>query len=98
MSEQISHTGLLMEMLSIPAVSREEKVRADFLEDLLKGLGWPLTRIHHNLLVGEPGDRGAAVLLNSHLDTVPPSDGWTTDPCRETGSWRWGAMMQGPLL
>jgi acetylornithine deacetylase len=80
MSEQISHTDLLINMLSIPAVSRQEKVRADFLEDFMKGLEWPLTRIHHNLLVGEPGGRGAAVLLNSHLDTVPPSDGWTTDP------------------
>ena len=80
MSGLISYTDLLMDMLSIPAVSREEKVRADFLEDFMKGLGWPVTRIHHNLLLGEPGDRGTAVLLNSHLDTVPPVDGWTSDP------------------
>lgn len=80
MNQRISHTGLLMDMLSIPAVSREEKIRADFLEDFMKQLGWPVTRIHNNLLAGEPGAPGTAVLLNSHLDTVPPSDGWTSDP------------------
>jgi acetylornithine deacetylase len=80
MNERISHTSLLMDMLSIPAVSREEKIRADFLENYMKQLGWPVTRIHHNLLVGEPGTTRTAVLLNSHLDTVPPSDGWTSDP------------------
>ena len=55
MNERISHTSLLMDMLSIPAVSREEKIRADFLENYMKQLGWPVTRIHHNLLVAFEG-------------------------------------------
>jgi len=43
-------------------------------------LGWPVSRIQHNLLVGEPGSPGAAVLMNSHMDTVPPVAGWESDP------------------
>lgn len=80
MKGKIAHTDLLLKMLSIPAISREEQNRADFLEGYMKGLGWAVTRIHHNLLVGDPDAPGAAVLLNSHMDTVPPADAWETDP------------------
>jgi len=80
MSAEVPYTDLLMDMLSIPAVSREEKLRADFLENYLQGAGFPVSRIHHNLLVGDPEVKGPAVLMNSHLDTVPPVEGWTTDP------------------
>lgn len=80
MSLEPAYTDLLIEMLSIPAVSCEEKDRSDFLESYMKGMGWPVTRIKHNLLVGEPGNPGTAVLMNSHMDTVPPVEGWETDP------------------
>lgn len=80
MNGEIPYIDLLMEMLSIPAVSREEQQRSDFLESYMKGIGWPVSRIQHNLLVGEPGAPGAAVLLNSHMDTVPPVEGWESDP------------------
>jgi len=75
-----AYTELLLEMLSIPAVSREEQQRADFLEAYMKGRGWAHKRIHNNLLVGDPEAQGASVLLNSHMDTVPPVDGWESDP------------------
>ncbi len=80
MSVAVPYTDLLMEMLSIPSVSREEKQRADFLESYLQGTGFPVSRIHHNLLVGDPEAEGPVVLMNSHLDTVPPVEGWETDP------------------
>ena len=80
MNGKIAYTDLLLEMLSIPALSRKEQQRSDFLEAYMKGLGWPVTRIHHNLLVGDPDAPGAAVLLNSHMDTVPPVDAWESDP------------------
>jgi acetylornithine deacetylase len=67
-------------MLSIPSISREEQARADFLEGYMRSLGWQVNRIHHNLLVGDPRAPGTKVLMNSHLDTVPPSDGWGSDP------------------
>lgn len=80
MSGKIAYTDLLLEMLSIPAVSREEQRRSDFLESYMKGRGWPVKRIHQNLLVGDPDAPGAPVLLNSHMDTVPPVDAWESDP------------------
>ncbi len=80
MSGKIAYTELLLEMLSIPAVSREEQQRADFLEAYMKGRGWSLKRINNNLLVGDPDAQGASILLNSHMDTVPPVDGWESDP------------------
>jgi len=80
MSLEVSHIDLLMEMLSIPAVSRAEQQRADFLESYLKKAGFHLSRIHHNLLLGDPEAKGPVVLMNSHLDTVPPVEGWESDP------------------
>jgi acetylornithine deacetylase len=80
MKGAVPHIELLTRMLAIPAVSREEDQRSGFLEDYLRGLGWPVQRIRNNLLLGEPGSPGAAILMNSHLDTVPPVEGWDTDP------------------
>jgi acetylornithine deacetylase len=80
MSAILPHINLLMDMLSIPAVSQEEQQRSDFLENYLKNSGFPVSRIHHNLLLGDPEAKGPKVLMNSHLDTVPPVEGWKTDP------------------
>lgn len=80
MSSKFPYTELLLEMLSIPAVSREEEKRADFLESYMKELAWPVKRIYNNLLVGDLDAPGASVLLNSHMDTVPPVEGWESDP------------------
>jgi len=80
MKDTFPYIELLMEMLAIPAISREEERRSDFLETYIKSLGWPVSRIQHNLLVGEPGSPGPAVLMNSHMDTVPPVSGWESDP------------------
>ncbi|MCK4747698.1 MAG: M20/M25/M40 family metallo-hydrolase [Bacteroidales bacterium] len=82
MSTLVPYTVLLKKMISIPATSREEDHRAGFLEEFLRGLGHDVKRIHNNLLLGDPEAKGAGanVLLNSHLDTVAPVEGWTTDP------------------
>ena len=82
MSKGISHIDLLMDMLSITATSRKENERSDFLEDFLKDQGLGVKRIHNNLLVGDPDLKGGGlkVLLNSHMDTVSPVEGWENDP------------------
>lgn len=80
MKGKLHYIELLIEMLAIPAVSREEGLRSEFLETYIRRLGWPVTRIQNNLLVGETGSRGPAVLMNSHMDTVPPAEGWESDP------------------
>jgi len=82
MSVKVPYTDLLKEMISIPATSRNEERRAGFLEEFLKGMGHEVTRYHNNLLLGDPlKNKGKVnILLNSHLDTVVPVAGWTTDP------------------
>jgi acetylornithine deacetylase len=82
MHHEFAYTDLLMEMLSIPALSRKEGKRADFLESVLRGLGYELQRMHNNLLVGnaKAKDSRPRFLLNSHMDTVAPVEGWTSDP------------------
>jgi acetylornithine deacetylase len=93
MNPVLNHTGLLMEMLSIPALSRKEEKRSTFLEKYLGNAGMQVKRVHNNLLAARPGrlphmtgQAGEApkvrplILLNSHMDTVPPNEGWKTDP------------------
>lgn len=82
MSVESSHIDLLIRMLSIPATSRNEQERSDFLEDYLRGIGYKVARLNHNLLVGnsEAKDKRLKVLLNSHMDTVPPVEGWQSNP------------------
>jgi acetylornithine deacetylase len=72
---------LLLKLLSIPALSREEQERADFLESYLKEQAYSIQRIQNNLLVTIDGTmEGKKILLNSHMDTVAPTSGWKLDP------------------
>ncbi|HEY0515100.1 MAG TPA: M20/M25/M40 family metallo-hydrolase [Thermoanaerobaculia bacterium] len=66
---------------AIRSVSGEEAAVADALSDLLRRNGVAVTRLGPlgaSLLatVGE----GPLLLFDTHLDTVPPSAGWTRDP------------------
>jgi len=74
------HIDLLKQMVAIPAISRQEKQRASFLEAFLSDWGWKVERFHNNLLMGDPDAPGYTLLLNSHIDTVPPVEGWQQDP------------------
>jgi acetylornithine deacetylase len=82
MNSLAAYIDLLISLISIPATSRKEAQRADFLEKALKGLGPDVERIHNNLMVGHAGRKegGINLLLNSHLDTVSPVEGWERDP------------------
>ncbi len=84
MSSFSPQIALLLEMLSIPAISRREKERCDFLEQYLQGTGLEASRIGNNLLVGDTDveDSRPVILLNSHMDTVAPAGGWERDPFR----------------
>jgi len=63
---------------AIPSVSGTESALADFLEAKLRRHGAAPERIGNSLLarIG----RGPILLLDTHLDTVPPAPGWTRDP------------------
>lgn len=63
---------------AIRSVSGEEAGLAGFLGDFLERNRIPAERIGNSLLVTL--GRGPLLLLDTHLDTVPPAPGWTRDP------------------
>lgn len=65
-------------LVAIRSVSGEEREIADFAESLLRRNGVATERIGQSVLatVGT----GPLLLLDTHLDTVPPAPGWTRDP------------------
>lgn len=72
---------LLMNMIRIPSVSREEKDAADYMERWMKGNGFEVRRLGNNLwMESGPADRRPTILLNAHIDTVKPASGYTRDP------------------
>lgn len=73
---------LLKEIIKIPAKSRDEKKRADFIEDWLKSKNININRIKNNLWAISPGFTKSkpTILLNAHIDTVKPNNGWENDP------------------
>ena len=73
---------LLKAMIATESVSREEKTVADVIEAAMRGYGLGVRRAGNNLWV-ESNDFDPAkptILLNSHIDTVKPVEGWTRDP------------------
>ena len=70
-------------LVAIPSVSGSEAAIAGFLENLLWERGVRPRRLGDTLLAiagdEEPGER-PLLLLDTHLDTVPPGEGWSLDP------------------
>lgn len=75
---------LLEQLIAIPAQSRNEDKRTDFLAKWLKKRGIEVKREQNNLWCMAPGYDNArpSILLNSHIDTVKPVEGWINDPFR----------------
>ncbi len=68
---------------AIRSVSGEERELADFLESWWRRRGCVPQRLDNSLLLvaGQALSEGAPLLLlDTHLDTVPPVPGWTRDP------------------
>jgi acetylornithine deacetylase len=72
-------TTLLRDLVGIPSVSGEEKPVADFLQQWFEERGLAVHRSDRNLSVSV-GKGRRRLLLNSHLDVVPPGTGWDSDP------------------
>jgi acetylornithine deacetylase len=72
---------LLKTMIGIPSVSRNEALVADAIGKALGNFGLAPKRHGNNLWCTAPGyDAGKpTLLLNSHIDTVKPTAGWTHD-------------------
>jgi acetylornithine deacetylase len=73
---------LLKRLISIPSFSKEEKEVADILEIYLKKLNLSPRRKNNNVWLLSPrwDEKKPVILLNSHLDTVKPTTGWTKNP------------------
>lgn len=70
----------LARLVSIRSLSDDEAAVADCAAAELAAAGLAVRRTGNNIWC-ETGDRPRPrLLLNSHLDTVPPGDGWEGDP------------------
>lgn len=84
---------LLRQLVAIPSQSQEEEAHARFLERLLReelGMDTILQHVSGRSynVIGRwrQGDKPAPrkLILGGHLDTVPPTERWATDPHRLT--------------
>jgi len=71
--------ALLESLVSIPSISGEEGPIADYLFKLLSVEGFKVQRQGHSLWF-QVGEGAPRLLFVSHLDTVPPCDGWVSNP------------------
>lgn len=73
---------LLQSLISIPSVSREEDKVADFLQNYIEEIGIMTGRSGNNIWCISPmfDTSKPTILLNSHIDTVKPVNGWRRHP------------------
>ena len=83
--------ALLRELVAIPSVSGGEETVARFVETTVGGWGLDVVRDATGVKVEVRARKpGATLALVSHLDVVPPGEGWTRDP--------WTPVIEGGLL
>jgi len=72
---------LLRELVKIPSESGDEEAIAKFIEDRLNAAGIHVRNVSNNI-IGQLGEGDPTLVLNAHLDTVPPGDfsKWTAEP------------------
>lgn len=77
-------TDLLRSLIATPSISRDEASAADIIEQAMIKLGFEPCRHINNVWAVAPGYDVSlpTILLNSHIDTVKPVEGWTRDPYR----------------
>lgn len=73
---------LLMSLILVPSVSRNEDAAATLLFDWLKEKGLDICRVENNLYAKVGGFDLAkkTLMVNAHIDTVGPSASYTSDP------------------
>ena len=77
----IDEVRLLRELISIPSPSGSEVAVASHLEDVARSAGLDVHRSELGVVMEVAGrGPGGTLALVSHLDTVPPGEGWTRDP------------------
>lgn len=73
---------LLNALIRIPSISREEDAAADFLQNYIETCGIMTGRSGNNVWCMSPmfDLKKPTILLNSHIDTVKPVNGWRKHP------------------
>ena len=73
---------LLSELIRTPSRSKAEHQAADLMQTYLEEKGIEVHRQGNNVWAHAPeaNPTKPTLLLNSHLDTVKPSEGWSMDP------------------
>lgn len=73
---------LLKQLIAIPSLSKEESIAADCLQNYLHKKKVIVHRSGNNIWCSNKYFDGTkpSILLNSHIDTVPPSKAYKTDP------------------
>ena len=73
---------LLEKLISISSFSKEEAEAADFLQLFIESKGYTTIRKGNNIWCIAAGfdQNKKTLLLNSHIDTVRPTDAWTRNP------------------
>lgn len=82
----ISSAEFLKAIVGTPSLSGQEKSLADALEAFLSIQGFSPQRAGNNIWFTLGSVSGPTLLLNSHIDTVPPNANWVSDPFRP--EWR----------
>ena len=67
-------------LVATPSVSHEEDAAVALMATWLEDHGAAVEVLERNVIAWAPGAPEPRLLLNSHLDTVPPTDAWTKDP------------------
>ncbi len=72
----------LEQLIATPSVSRDEAAAADIIEHYLRGRGTEPRRQGNNVwtLSRHWTEGRPTLLLNAHIDTVQPAQGWQRDP------------------
>jgi acetylornithine deacetylase len=77
----LTEIALLRELVAIPSVSGAEEAIARSLEETARKAALPVRRDDASVtLTLESGRPGPTLAWISHLDVVPPGEGWSRDP------------------
>ncbi|MDD2961645.1 MAG: M20 family metallo-hydrolase [Muribaculaceae bacterium] len=76
----------LKDLISKPSISRDEVGAADMVQCYIENAGFKAMRRGNNVwcVDSEFDEEKPTILLNSHIDTVKPVNGWTKDPFMPT--------------
>ena len=73
---------LLKQLISTSSISRDESKAADIMESYIKSKGLMVQRHGNNVWCrsSQFDEKLPTILLNAHIDTVKPADGWKHNP------------------